>query len=62
MVQLESNPASHVGTRWHRPVNLSLPGAGGSRCSVKPASRRTLLSRDHVAPCFRRTHMTQLLA
>ncbi|KAL5732474.1 hypothetical protein ACOSQ2_032166 [Xanthoceras sorbifolium] len=62
MVHLKSNPTSNVGTRRHRPVILSLPGVGGSRCPVKPASHRILLSRDHVAPCLRRTHMTQLLA
>ncbi|KAL5734007.1 hypothetical protein ACOSP7_031868 [Xanthoceras sorbifolium] len=62
MVQLRSNPLSHVGTRWHRLVILSLPGPGGSRCSVKPASRFALLSRDHVGSSLRRTHMAQLLA
>ncbi|TXG70606.1 hypothetical protein EZV62_005541 [Acer yangbiense] len=48
--KLEPDPQNHVGPRWHRPVILSLPREGGSRCSVKPASRCALLSRIHVAP------------
>ncbi|KAG7986209.1 hypothetical protein I3843_03G069800 [Carya illinoinensis] len=33
----------------HRPVILPLPGVGGSRCSVEPASRCTLHSMNHLS-------------
>ncbi|KAJ6686836.1 hypothetical protein OIU79_016558 [Salix purpurea] len=52
MVQLDQ-PIRPYEDRWHRPVNLPLPGAGGYRCSVKPASR--------IAPRFR-SSVTQAFA
>ncbi|KAI9393887.1 hypothetical protein POPTR_005G020350v4 [Populus trichocarpa] len=36
------------------PLSFSLPGEGGSRCSVKPASRCTLHSRSHDTHVFTR--------
>ncbi|CAN0879300.1 hypothetical protein LINGRAHAP2_LOCUS12954, partial [Linum grandiflorum] len=36
----------------HRPVILPLAGEGGDRCSVKPASRITLLSTDKAFLVF----------
>ncbi|ONI01973.1 hypothetical protein PRUPE_6G170100, partial [Prunus persica] len=47
---------------WHRPIILPLPGAGGDRCSVKPALRNSLHSRNHEAQSLRPSHMAQLLA
>ena len=41
MVQLDQL-FKPCGSRWHRPVILPLPGAGGDRCSVRPASRCAL--------------------
>ncbi|KAK2654348.1 hypothetical protein Ddye_014204 [Dipteronia dyeriana] len=52
MVQLASNPLGHIGPKWHRPVILPLPRAGGGRCSVKPASRGTLHFRNRRPQTF----------
>ncbi|CAL8121919.1 unnamed protein product [Prunus armeniaca] len=46
----------------HRPVILPLPRAGGSRCSVKPAFRGSLHSRNQVTQSLRSSHRVQLLA
>ncbi|CAL2248274.1 unnamed protein product [Prunus armeniaca] len=54
--------AAHDGSSWLRPVILPLQGEGGYRCSVKPASRFALLSKDHVTQSLRPRHMTRLLA
>ena len=53
MVPLDQ-PIKLYGSRQHRPVILSLPGEGGHRCSVKPASRYTLHSRSHDTHVFTR--------
>ena len=47
---------------WHRLVILPLPGGGGSRCSVKPASRCVLHSRNQVTQNLRSGHRVQFLA
>ncbi|XVF85711.1 hypothetical protein PTKIN_Ptkin17bG0139000 [Pterospermum kingtungense] len=56
------NPQSHDGSKKHWPVILPLPGAGGIRCSVKPASSCALHSKTHETQSFRSSPMTQLLA
>ncbi|GLT31962.1 hypothetical protein SLA2020_066590 [Shorea laevis] len=43
-----------VGLEKHRPVILPLPRGGGFRCSVKPASRGPLHSRNNVTQAFAR--------
>ncbi|KAL9339601.1 hypothetical protein Peur_068616 [Populus x canadensis] len=53
MVQLDQL-FKPCGSRWHRPVILPLPGAGGDRCSVRPASRCALHSRSHDTQVFTR--------
>ncbi|KAL5781510.1 hypothetical protein ACOSP7_006539 [Xanthoceras sorbifolium] len=45
---------NHVGSKWHQPVILSLPEEEGCRCSVKPASRFILHSRNHATQAFAR--------
>ena len=47
---------------WHRLVILPLPGGGGSRCSVKPASRCVLHSRNEVTQNLRLGHRVHFLA
>ncbi|ONI01970.1 hypothetical protein PRUPE_6G169800 [Prunus persica] len=54
--------AGHSGSRWHRPVILPLPRAGSNHCSVKPALRSALHSRNHEAQSLRPSHMAQLFA
>ncbi|ONH89499.1 hypothetical protein PRUPE_I004100 [Prunus persica] len=54
--------AGHGGSEWHRPVILPLPRARGSRCSVKPALRSALHSRNPVTQSLRSSHRVQLLA
>ncbi|BFG36764.1 hypothetical protein CerSpe_230380 [Prunus speciosa] len=46
----------------HRPVILPLPRVGGSRCSVKPALRSSLRSRNQVTQSLRSSHRIQLQA
>ncbi|KAL5754709.1 hypothetical protein ACOSP7_022929 [Xanthoceras sorbifolium] len=46
------NPLDHTGLKRHWPVILPLLRAGGGRCSVKPASRGALHSRNHGPPAF----------
>ncbi|KAK1588277.1 hypothetical protein Q3G72_021586 [Acer saccharum] len=46
------NPLDHIRPKRHRPVVLPLPRAGGSRCSVKPASRCALHFRNHESLAF----------
>ncbi|CAN0879299.1 hypothetical protein LINGRAHAP2_LOCUS12954, partial [Linum grandiflorum] len=43
-------PDRLCGPESHRPVILPLAGEGGDRCSVKPASRITLLSTETRPP------------
>ncbi|TYI91096.1 hypothetical protein E1A91_D03G167400v1, partial [Gossypium mustelinum] len=43
---------SHGGSEWTRPVILPLPGAGGFRCSVKPASRFIPHSKNRDAQAY----------
>ncbi|KAK1559100.1 hypothetical protein Q3G72_010709 [Acer saccharum] len=50
--KIKVNPLDHIGLKWHRPVVLPLPRAGGSRCSVKPASRCALHFRDREPLAF----------
>ncbi|CAB4274244.1 unnamed protein product [Prunus armeniaca] len=56
------NLAGHGGSKWHQPVILPLPREGGRRCSVKPALRSALLSRNPVTQSLRSSHKVQLLA
>ncbi|KAG4136736.1 hypothetical protein ERO13_D07G026400v2 [Gossypium hirsutum] len=53
MVHFEVNSPSYDGSKWNRPVILPLPKAGDNRCSVKPASRSTLHSKNHENRSFR---------
>ncbi|OWM77646.1 hypothetical protein CDL15_Pgr017046 [Punica granatum] len=55
-------PLDHDGPERPRPVILPLLGAGGFRCSVKPASRGPLHSSGPRNPSLRSGHMTQLSA
>ncbi|TYI34760.1 hypothetical protein ES332_A03G031900v1 [Gossypium tomentosum] len=52
----------HVGLERIKPVILPLLREGGLRCSVKPASRSTLHSRNHEAQSFHSSPSVQLLA
>ncbi|CAL2262627.1 unnamed protein product [Prunus armeniaca] len=63
-LQLSSSAglAGHGGSKWHQPVILPLPREGGRRCSVKPALRSALLSRNPVTQSLRSSHKVQLLA
>ncbi|KAK5847066.1 hypothetical protein PVK06_003368 [Gossypium arboreum] len=45
---------SHGGSEWIKPVILPLPGAGGVRCSVKPASRFFPLFKNHETQAYAR--------
>ncbi|KAG8496085.1 hypothetical protein CXB51_009220 [Gossypium anomalum] len=45
---------SHGGCEWIKPVILPLPGVGGVRCSVKPASRFIPHSKNHDAQAYAR--------
>jgi hypothetical protein len=47
---LVSAQAGHVGCEWHQLVILPLPGQGGNRCSVNPASRCALLFKEPSDP------------
>ncbi|MBA0673926.1 hypothetical protein Goari_015548, partial [Gossypium aridum] len=62
MVQSEVNSLSYDGSKWNRFVILPLPRAGDDRCSVKPASRSTLHSKNHENRSFRSIHSAQLSA
>ncbi|KAK9942483.1 hypothetical protein M0R45_008147 [Rubus argutus] len=57
-----SSLGGHGGSGWHQPVILPLQREGGNRCSVKPASRIALLSRNHETQSLRSSHTAQLLA
>ncbi|EEF34889.1 conserved hypothetical protein [Ricinus communis] len=61
MVQL-ARPIRPYGLGRHQLVILPLPRAGGCRCSVKPASRCALRSRNQVTPAFAQGHIAQLSA
>ncbi|TYJ41584.1 hypothetical protein E1A91_A03G032700v1 [Gossypium mustelinum] len=52
----------HVGLERIKHVILPLLREGGLRCSVKPASRSTLHSRNHEAQSFHSSPSVQLLA
>ncbi|KAB2019876.1 hypothetical protein ES319_D07G026400v1 [Gossypium barbadense] len=60
MVHLEVNSPSYDGSKWNRLVILPLPKAGDNRCSVKPASRSTLHSKNHENRSFRSIPSAQL--
>nr|KJB07499.1 hypothetical protein B456_001G027400 [Gossypium raimondii] len=62
MVQFEVNSPSYDGSKWNRLVILPLPKGGDSRCSVKPASRSTLHSKNHENRSFRSVPSAQLSA
>ncbi|CAA7050240.1 unnamed protein product [Microthlaspi erraticum] len=51
----EYEPASHSGSGWPRTVIRPLLRARSSRCSVKPASRITLLFSNRLTQAFART-------
>ena len=44
------NPVGHVGSNWHWLVILPLQRVGGCRCSMKPASRISLIFRNQLNP------------
>ncbi|TYJ41583.1 hypothetical protein E1A91_A03G032600v1 [Gossypium mustelinum] len=56
------SPLRHVGLERIKPVILPLLREGGLRCSVKPASRSTLHSRNHETQSFHSSPSVQLLA
>ncbi|KAG8487691.1 hypothetical protein CXB51_018804 [Gossypium anomalum] len=47
------NSLSYDGSKWNRLVILPPLRAGDIRCSVKPASRSTLRSKNHENQSFR---------
>ena len=59
-VRLWAAEEAVVGPLEHRPVILPPTGAGGGRCSVKPASRSFLHSRSHAVQAFAR--MSRLIS